>query len=825
MKKIFYFLMVLALGTALTSCSNDNETAIATGNPGTLTIGVNGNIGDVLGEDGEVTRVSKADGNYTTWDQGDIISVGVAYNGEVTASDDWQSFSMVNIGDDGNTADFRGPYTIGDDLSELWVWVAGENTSMDANDDIVYMETDIPHIFYGVAPASNFTMRFEPTKRAALKEIQKPTADAFDGSAVLMTSLGEEIYRLDRNNVDPSQNTSVKLQFQHRTGFLQIKPGVLPEGAEDDIVKSVKIAANDIVGTTSLPFDSSTGFSALEKSSGALDVLTLDYEGQNLTLGDLDIWAVVLPGTYESVDITIVTSGYDAINYVDRAGLVVKENTIKPITLDYDEAKGDNSAVATPTESIRIDINSFEGVLPGGNTDGSGTITYNQQEQGEIEIDWQNIKVGGAFAPFINTFAATNASVNAIANVQPLGKRIKRIVVEGFNSEISGVASVQFGLGYVGGNSEDNDIRFEPKTTGTSQIFEYIPEGDFPFFNWSITNRTAMVTSITIDYEPGEPAYPGFEPGTGGGDEPDPDEGEEIIIDQPGLLAIGLTTGATPSGSGTVNGLDVEWRNIVFQFNTTYLLARNASDNYIINTAPVGKRIIKVVVNCRSDVSSGNFDSRGDATVQFGTSSDSFVAAKSTTADGSKYVEEFIAPDGDYTYFKFASTNNQGHYESIKVIYEPAAIETERLTFSADAMGLVQGVRYNYVGSSTVDGIVLNWNQLQVQFNNGGWEIPLLMITDKDNGYIRNATPIGAKIVKITIECNTTRTGNFDGRGKGIIKFGTEEGTYGDAIVPVSDNAAGTDVFTAPAGDFQYFEFTTSNASANYQYVHIDYVL
>ncbi len=826
MKRILYSLMALVLGVATMSCTNDDNANITTGNPDTLTIGVNGSVDNLIGENGAATRIEMADdGNYAVWTDGDIIGVGVVYDGYVTGGGEWQNFSMVNIGEGGNAADFSGPYTTGNGLSGQWVYTSGSPNDQNTGNDIMYLETAIPHIFYGVAPATSFTMRLTENRTATLKSIQQPAADAFDGSAVLMTSVGEELYRLDRNNVDASQNTSIQLRFQHRTGFLKIKPGTLPDGAADDIVRSVKISAEGIAGTVALPFSPATGFGALDKSSGSqTDIITLDYEGKNITLGDMEIWVVALPGTYDNVDITIVTTGYDAINYVDRTGLVVAENTLKQITLNYNEPAGDNSTVATPTETIKIVRSSFayEGQdIPISNANGTGFIIYNQPEQGDIQIDWQNIKQGGTLPNWVNTFAAANAAANSISNVQPLGKRIKRVVVEGNNNEIGGVASIEFGVGYVGGNSTDNDVRFEPKITGTTTIYEYVPDGDFTFFRWSVTNNTAMVKSITVEYEPGEPAYPGFEPGEGGDGPGDGETGEEIVIDFAGMP--GLTTSGS-SGANTIDGLDIAWRNMAYQSGTTYFLARNGSDNYIINTAPAGKRIIKVIVNCRSNVTSGSFDSRSDATVQFGTTGDSFVAAKSDTADGSTYVEEYIAPDGDFPYFKFSSGNTSANYESITVVYEPMPVETQRLTFGADALGIQQGVVLPATGTATVDNVDISWAQLRVQYNNGGWPVPLFMIGNKDTGFIKNTTPVGSKIVKITIEYNPDRTGNFAGAGKSVIKFGAAVDSYGDGVTAVNDAAAGTDEFTAPAGDFQYFQFTTLNASANYEYVHIDYV-
>jgi hypothetical protein len=755
MKKIFYSLTALMLGVTLTQCAKMENEQRNTNMEFNLT--VRGALNEVASEEG--TRVSHRNdnGHYTVWDNGDHISVAIVHEG-VQNGGVWTNYSVTDIQPDG-TASFTG-------VAQAHTW--GES-----------------HTFYAKAPHN----------AVGVNSIQNPGVNQFDAKSVILTSLGYEMVLEQPAEGEMDKTLEEALQFTHMTGFLHLQVGTLPsEVAATEKVKSVTITAgqNDIIAGGRVDFDPATGEFTLNKTYGAnTNKIYLDYSALDVTVGDLsNIWAVALPGAYASVDILVATEGHN-ITYAGRTGLVISANTVQGASLNF--KAGDSCVAVTPVKTVTI----TRALMNNPATGSSGTGTFDG-----VDIEWRNIKQGMTFGVWANGFGASNASDNYIKNTVHAGARIVKVIVETLAGSSVGSAYIAFST-----NGTTYGTPVKADALSKAEIPAPADGKNYEYFRFTTDQTSNYFTSITIEYEEGDEDLTGDDPG----DDPITGETESTTITAP-LLGL-VNTGN--SSSAEVDGINWEWTNYALNATTQCLFARNAS-NYIKNTVPVGMRIVKVVVTCDQTRTSGGFDGRGDATVEFGTSSDTFVAAASDTADGTSYVEEFIPPAGDYQYMKFSSANTSANYESITVVYEPVVQEESSQTVvTAPLLGLVAA---GSSSNTTVDGIGWEWANYAIQ------NTTQCLYARNTSNYIKNTTPAGSRIIKVVVTCDQTRTsGGFDGRGDSTIEFGTTSDTFVAAASDTADGTSYVEEFMPPAGDYQYFKFTSANTSANYESITVVY--
>ncbi len=470
MKKIFTSLFIAALAlTAAVSCDKNNETSTeADGKELALTFTADG---------AALSRTElDATGKKANWVEGDAIQFAYYKNGTGWAAGWDHSNAEATIGTDGK-ASFKFTSWVNSTITSLDFWFiypyAGQTGISSKVEDGVW---------------SGFIVPAEQT----------PTLTSFDGKADIL--VGQHIL------YESTAATDFTIKFIRKSGFMKIKLAGISDALAAKEVKSVTVAAQEgaalagtdicvkidttVDGTTADPYSIYT-----DTDSEPTNVLVADYSAKNITVADLQssdenkgVWLSMLPSEIKSLKVTVVLKDDSTIEFAERAtaGMEIAENEITPITLTFDDTKGDKATIETSVAYI-LTITSENGALAAAVTTEDGTAV----ETDAIETFGlaTNIATGSEF------YISTSNSTGYLRNTKPIGKYITKIAVTAKNSSNSYYYKLGTSTEVFTSNSGTNK-------NGDTET-EFAKADGIQYFNISKTstrNKTAYISKVVINY-------------------------------------------------------------------------------------------------------------------------------------------------------------------------------------------------------------------------------------------------------------------------------------------------------------------------------------
>ena len=196
----------------------------------------------------------------------------------------------------------------------------------------------------------------------------------------------------------------------------------------------------------------------------------------------------MIPSEIKSLKVKVVLKDDSTIEFAERVttGMEIVENEITPITLTFDEAKGDKATIETSVAYI-LTITSENGALAAAVTTEDGTAV----ETDAIEAFGlaTNIANGSEF------YISTSNSTGYLRNTKPIGKYITKIAVTAKNSSTSYYYKLGTSTEVFTANSGTNK-------NGDTEV-ECAKADGIQYFNISKTstrNKTAYISKVVINY-------------------------------------------------------------------------------------------------------------------------------------------------------------------------------------------------------------------------------------------------------------------------------------------------------------------------------------
>ena len=162
--------------------------------------------------------------------------------------------------------------------------------------------------------------------------VQRYVAGSFDPDTVVMCSAPLQAELPESGTVHTSA-----FRLRHHTGYLRLSFSGLPDEAADERVVAVELATagQPVAGTYGIAIDGVAGEWAFTPGSGTTDRLTVDFSEAQVTVGELvECWFALMPGTYETVVLTIRTASGGSLT-MERGGLPIRSGVVKVQELHF----------------------------------------------------------------------------------------------------------------------------------------------------------------------------------------------------------------------------------------------------------------------------------------------------------------------------------------------------------------------------------------------------------------------------------------------------------------------------------------------------------